>query len=59
MPVALRQAVLDAGAVPRLVALLGGSTRERVRKEAAWILSNVAAGSRTQVRCATTSHISG
>ncbi|CAF4812528.1 unnamed protein product, partial [Rotaria socialis] len=37
------QAVLDAGVLPHLLALLN-STKESIKKEACWTLSNITAG---------------
>jgi HEAT repeat protein len=37
-------AIVDAGAIPRLVQLLGPEYRDYVRKKAAWALHNLAAG---------------
>ncbi|KAH3731391.1 importin subunit alpha-2 [Pelomyxa schiedti] len=43
------QAVIDAGVLPRILPLLN-SAKKSVRKETCWLLSNIAAGTREQVR---------
>ncbi|KAH3723234.1 importin subunit alpha-2 [Pelomyxa schiedti] len=43
------QAVIDAGVLPRILPLLN-SPKKSVRKETCWLLSNIAAGTREQVR---------
>ena len=45
------QAVLDAGALPRLLALMQHEKRA-LRKEATWAVSNVMAGSEAQIQAA-------
>ncbi|KAH3744191.1 importin alpha [Pelomyxa schiedti] len=43
------QAVIDAGVLPRILPLLN-NPKKSVRREACWLLSNIAAGTREQVR---------
>jgi hypothetical protein len=43
------QAVINAGVLPQLRNLMMSATKENVRKEACWTVSNITAGNQEQV----------
>jgi len=44
------QVILNCGALPCLLNLLGGSHKKSIKKEACWTVSNITAGTRDQIK---------